>query len=961
MKRKGISLVVLIVTIVVLIILAGAVIVSVTDDEIIDDTQNVVDGYKKRATVNNMQLRVETEGMKKLREEGTRQLELEEIEGIMGEYGKYNSTTMYTTTEEGIKVSLFEASVETINDYVEVIRENGKLSVIETLPEVYEVEYTVDGGTTWHKYTGEVAMQAGKKSFVRVVDEDGGIISDPLSIIGNRHEYLSPMLTISPMSGEGKSVEVTITATEKGGSELAKNNEYKYYLSTSATEQTGGSWQTYELGKAFTVGTGLNGIYYMHLKSVKDNDNNESGIIVSDGYLFDNIGPTIVVGCEQEGPTNATTITYSILFSEPVYEFGIEDIVVTNGKNATLTKITETTYSLTVETSANQNNTQKVSVLANKCIDRFGNNNTVSNEVAVAIDRLGPKITITCDKTGPTNAETLTYTLTFSEIPNGFEASDITVSNGINPTLTKQSDTVYILKVNTSANQENTQSVSVAANKLTDALGNNNSASNVLAVAIDRLAPTIAITCDKASPTNAEAVTYTITTSEAVEGLEASDVTVTNGTNPTLTKQSDTKYTLTVNTSANQENTQSVSVAANKFTDKVGHSNSASNEVAIAVDRVAPTIKLSVNGNSTYAKSQSTTIQVTENTNVTYSYGWSQSNTVAPTSWTVGTSKSQVATQSTGDGNYYLWIKDVKDKAGNMPGISTVGGISTVNIVSNLFALDNTPPEIVSIEAVPAYSNELTKRVHFKDALSGFNDPLLVSYNSSCAGTAVSGVLSKNSGDVSWVEQDAFYFSVHVNSCGAFSSSTKYSFISDLSFSDKAGNVVTFRVFNESILCFVEGTKVYTENGLVDIETIKEGDKVYSYNDKTGVIELKEVEETSTSIWKTYKVETESGEIIEGTGSHKVYVKGFGYKKIQDLKVNDELVNKDGKLEKIKSVTMSEEEKMLYNINVADNNNYFVGEGMYLVEDLIQTEELKQRYNNVIYKITNAIDNMMKN
>lgn len=43
--------------------------------------------------------------------------------------------------------------------------------------------------------------------------------------------------------------------------------------------------------------------------------------------------------------------------------------------------------------------------------------------------------------------------------------------------------------------------------------------------------------------------------------------------------------------------------------------------------------------------------------------------------------------------------------------------------------------------------------------------------------------------------------------------------------------------------CFIAGTLVLTESGLVKIEDIKPGDKVYAYDEKTNKKQLKEVKQ----------------------------------------------------------------------------------------------------------------------
>ena len=92
-------------------------------------------------------------------------------------------------------------------------------------------------------------------------------------------------------------MQVTITVTDNN--ELANNNTYEYYLSTSKEDTIGGNWTTYRSGKAFTIGTNLTGNYYLHVKPVYDKAGNTSGNVVSEAYYFDNEKPTANVNILQ--------------------------------------------------------------------------------------------------------------------------------------------------------------------------------------------------------------------------------------------------------------------------------------------------------------------------------------------------------------------------------------------------------------------------------------------------------------------------------------------------------------------------------------------------------------------------------------------------------------------------------------------------------------------------------------
>jgi len=126
---------------------------------------------------------------------------------------------------------------------------------------------------------------------------------------------------------------------------------------------------------------------------------------------------------------------------------------------------------------------------------------------------------------------------------------------------------------------------------------------------------------------------------------------------------------------------------------------------------------------------------------------------------------------------------------------------------------------------------------------------------------------------------------------------------------------------------------IYSPNGLLPIENLKKGDSVYSFNFDKRVIEIKPIINTISSYVKTiYELKVED-EIIKVTGAHPFYVVGKGWTRVQDLRVNDNLFSSEQKTFKIKLIKQLQEDTDVYNIEVADNNNYFVTKATFLVHN----------------------------
>jgi uncharacterized repeat protein (TIGR02543 family) len=174
-------------------------------------------------------------------------------------------------------------------------------------------------GGTWTNYTSGTAFTIGTGLngtyylFVKKISDNAGNVSTGSSyhMYGPyKFDNTAPTVTVSPESADWcNSVNVTITVADAGGSGLSGSNSYQYYLSTSDSSLTGGSWTNYTSESAFTIGTGLNGTYYLYVKRVSDNAGNVSttkGTAVTiEGTTYHRFGPHKFDNMAPEG-----TVTY---------------------------------------------------------------------------------------------------------------------------------------------------------------------------------------------------------------------------------------------------------------------------------------------------------------------------------------------------------------------------------------------------------------------------------------------------------------------------------------------------------------------------------------------------------------------------------------------------------------------------------------------------------------------------
>ena len=133
--------------------------------------------------------------------------------------------------------------------------------------------------------------------------------------------------------------------------------------------------------------------------------------------------------------------------------------------------------------------------------------------------------------------------------------------------------------------------------------------------------------------------------------------------------------------------------------------------------------------------------------------------------------------------------------------------------------------------------------------------------------------------------------------------------------------------------CFVAGTKVHSEAGLQRIEELRPGDRVLSQNLASGELAYKLVLYVSRTNFSDLRRIKIGNEEIVATPGHPVWVNGFGWKMAKELQVGEPVHTLQG-AQKVTENAGPLKPDTVYNLIVADFNNYFVGEAGTLVHDL---------------------------
>jgi tetratricopeptide (TPR) repeat protein len=143
--------------------------------------------------------------------------------------------------------------------------------------------------------------------------------------------------------------------------------------------------------------------------------------------------------------------------------------------------------------------------------------------------------------------------------------------------------------------------------------------------------------------------------------------------------------------------------------------------------------------------------------------------------------------------------------------------------------------------------------------------------------------------------------------------------------------VVDSPSWSASLECFGAGTMVRTIDGPRAIESIQVGDRVLTQDTSSGVLGFQPVLAVHhTRSAATVRV-TLDGETLVATGIHRFWKAGQGWVTARDLKPGDR-VRALGSVSEVKAVETGSSQPV-YNLDVADNHDFFVGAKGLLVHD----------------------------
>ncbi|MBK6793379.1 MAG: metallophosphoesterase [Anaerolineales bacterium] len=279
-------------------------------------------------------------------------------------------------------------------------------------------------------------------------------------------------------------------------------------------------------------------------------------------YTVDKTSPSVAsILPADPSPTNAANVDFSVTFTESVTGVDLADFSLTTTNGAALNAINGSgaNYVVSVTTGSGSDELRLDFLDNDTVIDIAGNATSTgfTGGGTSIIDRAAPLVT-SISAANQTNANSVEYTVNFSEPVTGVDGGDFLLStfNGATITNVTGSGSQYLVSISVQPGSDSLRLDLNDNDSIMDAVGNllgGSGASNgnfiggVFNIAIDKPIVT-SIIRSGASPTNAAQVDFVVTFSEPVEGVDASDFLLTNGANILAVNNSNPFFIVTVQT-----------------------------------------------------------------------------------------------------------------------------------------------------------------------------------------------------------------------------------------------------------------------------------------------------------------------------------------------------------------------------------------------------------------------------
>ncbi|EJM72103.1 beta strand repeat-containing protein, partial [Pseudomonas sp. GM55] len=329
--------------------------------------------------------------------------------------------------------------------------------------------------------------------------------------------------------------------------------------------------------------------------------NTGAGTTNSANYVVETQVPTASIVIADTALKAGETTLVTITFSEAVSGFSNADLTIANG---TLSSVSSSdggiTWTATFTPTANITDASNLITLDNSGVTNAsgnaGSGTTDSNNYAIDTQR--PTATIVVADNALNIGETSLVTITFSEAVTGFSNADLTIDNGTLSAVSSSDGGITWTATLTplAAITDTSNLIQLDNSGVQDAAGNAGSGTtDSNNYTIDSQRPTATIVMADTDLHPGETTLVTITFSEAVSGLDSSDLSVANGTLSGL-NSSDGGVTWTatfIPTAAITDTSNLISLDNSGVTDAAGNAgNGVTNSVNYLVQTSVPTASI---------------------------------------------------------------------------------------------------------------------------------------------------------------------------------------------------------------------------------------------------------------------------------------------------------------------------------------------------------------------------------
>jgi DNA/RNA endonuclease G (NUC1) len=510
--------------------------------------------------------------------------------------------------------------------------------------------------------------------------------------------------------------------------------------------------------------------------SIKDLSGNDTittlnGVPSTAGILVDGIAPSAVsITRVGSTPTNAASVDFTVTFSENIKastvdagDFSLASSTVA-GASITGVVVSGATATVSVNTGTGDGVVDLDLVDNDSITDLAGNplggtgagNGSLTNGETYTIDKTAPVVqSIVRAGLSPTNASSVSFTVTFSETVSGVDSSDFAlVTSGVTgASITGVTGSgPYTVTVNSGSGDGTIGLNLVNNNSIFDTAGNLLSGGFTGEVyTFDRTNPTVvSVVRAGSNPTNAANVDFTVTFSESVSGVDASDFALaTSGvTGASVTNVAGTgPYTVTVNTGTGNGSIRLDVLADGSIQDNVGNplTTAFSTGETYTIDKTAPLVVSITRDDASPTHASTLHFTVTFNTNVngvdTSDFQLTTSGVTGSITGVTGSGSVYDVTAGsvTGNGTLRLDLVDDDSIVSATTGTPLAGsGAGNGNFTTGeVYTVDQTPPSVSSITRVsasPTNAASVQFTVTYSEAVTGVS-----AQDWSLATTGVSG------------------------------------------------------------------------------------------------------------------------------------------------------------------------------------------------------------------------------